>query len=90
MAKLAREHSRCFGKIPVAKVSFFFSPSEGFGRYLLLEIQAMATGTVKWFNDAKCFRFITAEVGNQDLFAHLSAIQGNGVNAGMKGSHVAV
>ena len=35
------------------------------------------TGTVKWFNDAKGFGFIEQESG-PDVFAHYSAITGDG------------
>jgi cold shock protein len=38
----------------------------------------MATGTVKWFNDAKGFGFITPEGGGDDLFAHFSEIRVDG------------
>ena len=44
-------------------------------------------GTVKWFNDAKGFGFITSEDGS-DLFVHFSAIQGNGFKSLAEGTAV--
>ena len=48
----------------------------------------MATATVKWFNDAKGFGFITPNQGGEDLFAHFSAIQGNGFKTLKEGQQV--
>ncbi len=45
------------------------------------------TGTVKWFNDAKGFGFITTE-GGEDVFVHFTAIQGNGFRSLKEGSQV--
>ncbi|WP_321920629.1 cold-shock protein [Paraburkholderia tropica] len=38
----------------------------------------MATGTVKWFNDAKGYGFITPDDGSEELFAHFSEIRSDG------------
>lgn len=46
------------------------------------------TGTVKWFNDAKGFGFITPDNGGEDLFAHFSSIQMNGFKTLKEGQKV--
>ncbi len=38
----------------------------------------MATGKVKWFNNAKGYGFVLADEGNEDLFVHYSSIEMNG------------
>ena len=48
----------------------------------------MATGTVKWFNDAKGFGFITPDEAGDDLFAHFSEIQSSGFKSLQEGQKV--
>ena len=48
----------------------------------------MATGTVKWFNDAKGYGFIAPDEGSKDLFVHFSNIAGEGFKSLSEGSRV--
>jgi CspA family cold shock protein len=48
----------------------------------------MAIGTVKWFNDAKGFGFITQDGGGEDLFCHHTAIQTQGFRSLQEGQKV--
>ncbi len=58
-----------------------------FNLFLLQEIATMATGTVKWFNDAKGFGFIEQEDG-KDVFVHHSGINASGFKSLNEGDRV--
>ncbi len=50
--------------------------------------QGNQEGTVKWFNDAKGFGFITPANGSEDVFVHFSAIEGSGFKTLSEGQRV--
>ena len=53
-----------------------------------LEVVNMALGTVKWFNDAKGYGFISRAEDGKDVFVHYSSIQGDGFRTLIEGQAV--
>jgi cold shock protein len=48
----------------------------------------MPRGRVKWFNDAKGYGFIERSGGEEDVFVHFSAVQGEGYRTLVEGAEV--
>jgi CspA family cold shock protein len=63
-------------------------PLQSRGNFIEQRNVIMATGKVKWFNEAKGFGFITPDEGGADLFAHFSEIQGQGFRTLTEGQAV--
>ena len=59
-----------------------------FVRGILLWRPKMAIGTVKFFDSGKGFGFIQPESGDKDVFVHVSAVQGAGMDTLTEGQRV--
>jgi len=54
----------------------------------LEELDAMAIGTVKWFNSQKGFGFIQPDDGGKDVFVHISAVERAGMGNLVEGQKI--
>ena len=52
------------------------------------KVTKVEKGTVKWFNDAKGYGFISRDSGQGDVFVHFSAIQSGGFRSLQEGQPV--
>jgi CspA family cold shock protein len=68
-------------------VDHLWHPSSTSINHYFQEVQHVAKGTVKWFNESKGFGFLTQEDGG-DVFIHYSAIQGDGFKTLAEGQAV--
>ena len=71
------------------RVTFLQEDPERLQRYINTKEHCinMETGTVKWFNDAKGYGFISRQNG-EDVFVHFSAIQASGFRSLQEGQQV--
>jgi CspA family cold shock protein len=51
-------------------------------------VNAMATGTVKWFNETKGYGFIQPDDGGKDVFVHISAVERAGMRNLIEGQKI--
>jgi cold shock protein len=85
-----REHQGNRNGDATCRLRFFLWSSDPALRHLLTpgqEDHAMAQGTVKWFNAAKGYGFITQDTG-ADAFVHYSSLEGGGYRALNEGDRV--
>ena len=60
----------------------------GIGGWFFRKVEVYVQGTVKWFNDAKGYGFITPTDGGKDLFCHQSEIRMEGFRSLKEGQAV--